>query len=232
MKVETFTELRDMGSRIKPQMTGKVTPIGMEAHYIVPIRNILPLLPDDVAPFSFFGFGVVIVGAWYHSDTFIDDVSYGEALEVWSGALVRYRGKTYGFTHTIFNSNPRYADAVSDIFKFTKIHAAIEWKGVQGWQKVSVLKNGEAVMSFRAKPTLIPSFLPLSKPRPCYVLKDGKRYHVVIKMKGGQTRLARTKLEFSKDGPFSDFGKAISPVLTLSFFYRDYRLEVPVPVEI
>jgi hypothetical protein len=231
MKEETSSELRDTG-RIKPQMTGKVTPIGMEAHYIVPVRNILPLLPHALAPASFFGLGMISVGAWYHSDAFIDDVSYGEALEVWSGVLVRYKGKTLAFTHTIFNSNPRYADDVSDIFKFTKIHATIEWKEDQGWQKVSVLKNGEAVMSFRAKPTLIPSLLPISKPRSCYVLKDGKRYLVIINMKGGQTRLARTKLEFTKDGPFSDFGKAISPVLTLSFFYRDYRLEVPAPVEI
>jgi len=231
MREETSTELRVEGG-IQPQMTGKVTRTGMEANYIVPVRNILPLLPHALTPSSFLGLGIISVGAWYHSDAFIDDVSYGEALEVWSSALVRHNGKTVAFTHTLFNSNHRYADAVSDIFKFTKIDATIEWKEDQGWHMVSVFKNGEAVMTFRGKPTLIPASLPLSKPRPCYVLKDGKRYLVMIDMKGRQTRLARTKLEFTKDGPFSDFGKAINPVLTFSFFYRDYHLQVPLPVEI
>lgn len=213
-------------------ITGKHTQIGMESLFFVPKRHLLDLVPEELSLASTFGIGKIIIGAWKHSNTYVDDRSYGPALEAWVAIVVKHHGEQCGFMHTTYNNNPSYAEPVNNIFKFTKVHAEIAWRERDGSQEIEVRKDEKLALRFSGKPTFIPTPIPFSRPRISWLKKEGKQYLAEIKMSAGKSRIAFTKVEIPSDSPIKDVAHSLKWITKYSIFFEDASIEIPEPKQV
>lgn len=210
-------------------MTGKHTKYGMEAFFLVPKKELLRFVPKGLSLDTTFGLGTVVIGAWNHSDAYVDDKSYGPVLEAWLAIVVKYQEKKYGYVHTTYNNSPSYAEPVNNIFKFTKIQADLEWREESGVQEVEVKQNGKTILRFRGYPTFIPKAVPLSTPRPCWLIKGGEQFVANMSISPRKSTLAFTSVDIPEGSPWEEIAGIIKNRIRYSVFYEDASIKIPAP---
>jgi hypothetical protein len=213
-------------------ITQKETQWGMESWFLVRRRWLLPLLPDELSPYTRLGLGMVVIGAWKHSNVYIDDESYGPTLEAWVAVGLRHHGNLYGLIHTVYNSNPSYIEPVNEIFKFSKIYADMEWRERDRRHELAVWKDGKLILRFACSPTFIRAPIPYSKPRPAWLIKDNEHHIADMKMTALKSSLAFTSIEIPSDSPLTHVAKSLRPIVKYSVFFQSATIEFPIPTRV
>jgi len=210
-------------------ITGKHTKFGMESFFLIPKQKLLRFIPEGLSIYSKLGLGTVVIGAWNHSNAYVDDKSYGPVLEAWAAIAIIYQGEMHGYIRTTYNNSPSYAEPVNNIFKFTKIQADIAWRERNGKQEIEVIKDGNLAIRFTGRPTFIPKSVPFSKPRLCWLIKGDERYVAEMTISPRKSRLALTSINIPEDGPLGELGNVIKSGIKYSVFYEDASIKIPEP---
>jgi|GEM_PF-3706047 len=214
-------------------VTGKHTKFGIESYFLVPGNKLLKLVPEGLSLYTKFGLGSLVIGAWNHSNAYVDDKSYGPVLEAWVSFLVTHQGKTYAFVRNTYNNSPSYAEPVNNIFKFTKIQADIGWSEKNGMQEVEVKKDGKLVLKLSGRPTFIPKSMTFPSPRPCWLVKGNDRFVVEMTLSPQKSRRALASIDIPDDGILGELRSIIkSSGIKYSVIYEDTSIVIPEPVKI
>lgn len=213
-------------------ITGKHTRFGIESYFLVSKQKLLRLLPKGLSPYTKLGLGTIVIGAWNHSNAYVDDKSYGPVLEAWAAIAVIYQGKQYGYVRTTYNNSPSYAEPVNNIFKFTKIQADLEWREKNGMQEVEVKQHEKLILRFSGRPTFIPKSVPFSKPRLCWLIKGDERFVAEMTIFPRKSRLAFTSIDIPESSPMADLASITKSSIKYSVFYEDASIKIPEPKKV
>lgn len=213
-------------------ITGKHTKFGIESYLLVPRNKLLRLVPEGLSLYTKFGFGTVVIGAWNHSNAYVDDKSYGPVLEAWVAILITHQGKKYAYVRNTYNNSPSYAEPVNNIFKFTKIQADIGWSERNGMQEVEVKKDGKLILRFSGRPTFIPKKVTFSMPRPCWLVQGNEQFIAEMTVSPQKSRLALTSIDIPVDGPLGELRNIIKSGIKYSVIYEDASIKIPEPRKI
>jgi hypothetical protein len=210
-------------------VTGKRMRYAMESYFMVPRRRIAGLVPEGLEPYTKFGMGEVAVGAWNHTDCYVDDRSYGPMLEAWVAVMVKRGGVTYAHLPFSYNNNPSYTVPVNDIFKFSKLPADIEWRVARGRHELEARIDGRPLIRMSGCPTFVPRSIPFSRPRLCWLIKSDGRYVARMTISARRSRLAFCSVDIPGESPLSVVADAIRRALRYSVFYEEATVEIPEP---
>jgi hypothetical protein len=213
-------------------ITGKQTKFGIEAYFLVPKKKLLRFVPEGLSLDTKLGLGTVVIGAWNHSNAYVDDKSYGPVLEAWLAIGVLYQGKQYGYVRTTYNNSPSYAEPVNNIFKFTKIQADLVWRERNGMQEVEVKQDEKVIVRFSGRPTFIPKTVPFSKPRFCWLIKGDEQFVADMTISPRKSRLASTSIYIPDGSPWEDLADIVNSRIKYSVFYEDASIKIPAPIKV
>jgi hypothetical protein len=213
-------------------VTGKQTKYGMESFFLVPKENLTKLVPHGLSLFSRFGYGPISIGAWYHTNAYVDDQSYGPVLEAWVAVETQHENKPHAVPLFTYNNSQKYSEPVNTIFKFSKEYADLRWKEDTGKHVLEVWKNDQLILRFSGRATWIPKSIPYSRPRSCWLIKGNDAYIAEIDMVPTKSRIALTSIDIPDNSPLRDVAALLRGRLKLSVFFNDASLRIPEPTKV
>ena len=213
-------------------VTKKDTQWAIESWFLVRRKWLLPLIPEQFIPYTRFGFGMISIGIWKHSNAYIGDKSYGPTLEAWVAIGLKYAGRLYGLVHTTYDNNPSYIEPIKEEFKFSKLYADMEWKERNGRHQLEVRAGKKLILRFAGSSSFLPASIPYSKPRPAWLIKNNEHYVADMKISALKPRLAFTSIDIPVDSPMRQVANSLKPIMKYSVFYQSASIEMPVPSKI
>jgi len=213
-------------------VTGKQTKYGMESFFLVPRENLQRLVPERLALFSRLRYGAISIGAWYHANAYVDERSYGPVLEAWVAVEIEHDKKRYAVPLVTYNNSREYSEPVNTIFKFSKEYADLRWKEGARSHVLEVWKDRQLILRFSGRATWIPTPIPYSRPRSCWLIKGDDAYIAEIDMVPTKSRLAFTSINIPEDSPLSHVAALLKGPLKLSVLFSDASLRTPEPTKV